>query len=609
MSCFSGIVYWDGRAVPPESLRKMASAATHVAPDGLSISAHEGFGFAHNLLAVDALNGRYRVERSPIRANYIVCDARIDDRMEFVRRLRLQGYPATPDSSDAQLLLAAFAELGEKSVSALRGDFALAIWDSAKRSLFLARDHFGVRPLFYAELNGGVAFASRIESLLALPEVSDELDEIAVGDFLMFGQFADDTLTIYKAIRRVPRACHISFTRDGKRCEQYWAPPTGNRTRYANAADYSHHFYDIFERCVEDRLEGDVIAAEMSGGLDSTSIVAISNKLNASQSNPRKIFTNTFTCQRILPGDEEGRYARIAADYIGVNNRQWAIEDHDQIEAPNCVWELAAEPSINLERANRGLLLHEMMSVGARVLLSGIGGDALFALPTPFPARSQTFEENLERLAELWAHRRAHGSLRGLGLRNKLLPNWARHKGWLPDSFPGWIRRDLALRTGMEARWWDFWKTEARTRDIHEQFARPWFGTYAQPYVDAVQPMRTRFPLWDVRLQEFCAALPLDVVWGKRVMITAMRPLLPAELLNRPKSPVVGDLLRTQFRTGVLSAKALHSDLGSSVREWVDPDALARGVAEYVHREDQISTWEGRAIIAPRCLSMWQNRQ
>jgi Asparagine synthase len=250
-----------------------------------------------------------------------------------------------------------------------------------------------------------------------------------------------------------------------------------------------------------------------------------------------------------------------------------------------------------------------MMSTGARVLLSGIGGDVLFAVPAPFPESGRSLDENLQCVADLWAHRRVNGSLRGLGLRNKLLPSWLRHKGWLPEGFPAWIRRDVALRTGMEERWWNFWQTEARTWDLHQQFARPWFGAYAQPYVDAVQPLRTRFPLWDVRLQEFCAALPLDVVWRKSVMIDAMRPFLPPEILFRPKSPVVGDLLRTQFRSGALNVGALHKRLSGVAQEWIDSNALAEGVNKYVRRVENVSTWEGRAMTAPLCLSMWQNRR
>ena len=415
----------------------MGVASHSSAPDGMTIVTGAGYGLAHNLLTIDPKSTRYQPESTPLNDTYIVADARIDGRAEFIRRLRVNGCHANSAMSDARLLLMAYTCFGEKMLDFLHGDFAFAIWSPTRRSLFLARDQFGIRPLFYAEISGGLAFASRLESLLTLPEVSQELDDIAVGDFLMFGQYADDELTIYKAARRLPRANRMVINSGSKRVEQYWAPPVGNRIRYRNREDYSRHFYDIFERCVEDRLEGDVIAAEMSGGLDSTSIVAVASEMNVMRTSPRQILTHTFTCERLFPHDEEGRLAGVAAERFGVKNRRWAVEDYPKMVAPPCAWERLTEPAIQFDPATRGLITHEIAKCGANILLSGTGGDALYAAPTPFPDLDLGFIDFLQAIADLLEHRHMHGSLRGLGLRTKLLPHWARHRGWRPTTFPG----------------------------------------------------------------------------------------------------------------------------------------------------------------------------
>ncbi len=122
---------------------------------------------------------------------------------ELLRSLAAAGCSAAPAAPDAELLWHAFSRWGEECVQRLRGDFAFAVWDTQKRTLFAARDHFGVKPFFYAQLKNGLLFGNTLTSLRRHPEVSSQLNEQAVGDFLLFGYPLDVAATTFSDVARL----------------------------------------------------------------------------------------------------------------------------------------------------------------------------------------------------------------------------------------------------------------------------------------------------------------------------------------------------------------------------------------------------------------------
>ncbi|MGH9219933.1 MAG: asparagine synthetase B family protein, partial [Vicinamibacterales bacterium] len=278
MSGIAGIVLPAGRAVDVQMLRRMAASMTSRGPDGSDIWIDDSIGFAHTLLRTTdpapgmqpaTLDGRV----------WITADARVDGRADLVRKLEAAGRTAVSPSDDARLILHAYHAWGEHCVDHLLGDFAFAIWDGRSRRLFCARDHFGVKPFFYAEIAGGIVFSNTLDCVRLHPDVGGALNELSIADFLLFGFNHDTSATAFARIRRLPPAHALSGAADAPRVGRYWALPADGRLRYRRSADYVEHFRELLRAAVDDRIRVSGPAIWMSGGLDSTAIAVTAQRL------------------------------------------------------------------------------------------------------------------------------------------------------------------------------------------------------------------------------------------------------------------------------------------------------------------------------------------
>ena len=205
MSAIVGMLFADGRPVDPGDLERMTAPLAHRGPDGKGTWLGGRVGLGHLLLTTtpESQNERLPLERDGLT---ITADARLDNRDELLRALDIS--PAAPDG---ELILAAYGRWGEACPARLLGDFAFAVWDTRRRILFAARDHFGVKPLYYFCSPGVFAFASELKALLPVPFVPRRLDEERVADYLL--SLGEDTeSTFYRDIRRLPPAHTITAT-------------------------------------------------------------------------------------------------------------------------------------------------------------------------------------------------------------------------------------------------------------------------------------------------------------------------------------------------------------------------------------------------------------
>ena len=171
MSGIAGMVVPAGRAIDEPLLRRMAASMAYRGPDGTSTWTGTQAGFAHALLrTTDRPPGPQPTTLDG--CVWITADARIDDRAELLRALEAAGRTEVSDSDDAQLILHAYHAWGEHCVDRLLGDFAFAIWDGRSRRLFCARDHFGIKPFYYAEIDGGIVFSNTLECVRLHPDRS-----------------------------------------------------------------------------------------------------------------------------------------------------------------------------------------------------------------------------------------------------------------------------------------------------------------------------------------------------------------------------------------------------------------------------------------------------
>ena len=293
--------------------------------------------------------------------------------------------------SDTEVLLRLYQAHGPAFVERLRGMFAFAIWDERDRSCFLARDRFGIKPLYYHESGGVLAFASEVRALVASGIVSTTVDAQAAFEFFRTGS-VPEPLTLVKGVRALEAGHHMMWRDGNAKLFRYWhvAFPEIDRiadpvaaTRQALIDSVHHHFVSDVP-----------VGVFLSGGVDSTALVALASKTERAQ---LRTFSLTF------PGTEfdEGPEARQTARHFGTDHHEWAV---DATTARGLVGDfLSAADQPSIDGLNTFTVSRLARRNDAKVVLSGLGGDELFG---GYPS----FRE-VPRLAN-WGHRAASaGSL------------------------------------------------------------------------------------------------------------------------------------------------------------------------------------------------------
>jgi asparagine synthase (glutamine-hydrolysing) len=272
--------------------------------------------------------------------------------------------------SDTECLLHLYAEYGEAMLPHLRGMFAFALWDQARRRLFVVRDRLGKKPLYYAATGGVFAFASEIKSLLTLPVVSRELDWEAV-DHYFSQRFVLGPRTIFRDVKKLLPG-HFLVAEEGKplRVQLYWQPPHADATATAPDLD---ELDELLQTSVRLRLVSDVpVGAFLSGGLDSSMMVALIAKLH-----PRPL--KTFSIGFDVPGAyDEAPFARRVSERFGTQHHARMFTAKDMSNAlPDAVYHLD-EPLADAA-AIPTLLLSRAAAKEVKVVLTGDGADEVFA--------------------------------------------------------------------------------------------------------------------------------------------------------------------------------------------------------------------------------------
>ena len=366
-----GIAGVMGRSVSPvharDCVRLMSSLIGHRGPDGCNDWADDGIGLGHARLAIIDLIAGDQPMRAPSGA-MITYNGEIYNYIELRDELGDAPFRTT---SDTEVILRAYDQLGERCVDKLRGMFAFAIWDPRKQALFIARDRFGIKPFYYAVVDGTFYFASEAKALLPfLKRV--EIDVDGLHDYLSF-QFCLGDKTMFAGIRQLRPAHSGWVTRDGGvQLRKYWD------VEYT--LDWSHDepwFVDQVQSALRDsvrvHLRSDVeVGAYLSGGVDSSLMTVLAREANPQA--PLQGFTGKFT---VGPEFDESRYARAVAQQEDVRLHEIAITEADFVEAmPKVIYHLdypvAGPGSFPQYMVARTVAEH------VKVVLGGQGGDEVF---------------------------------------------------------------------------------------------------------------------------------------------------------------------------------------------------------------------------------------
>ncbi|MEK7834195.1 MAG: asparagine synthetase B, partial [Acidobacteriota bacterium] len=228
MSGIAGIYNLDGRPVDPQLLRQMTDSLIFRGPDAQDIWLDGHIGFGHTMLRTTTESYREHQPCSLDGQVWITADARIDGRVELIQKLQPKVRADLKSATDVELILHAYDVWGEACVEHLLGDFAFAIWDGRQKRLFCARDHFGIKPFFYAKVADHFIFSNTLNCVRLHTAVSDELNEQAVGDFLLFNGNQDLGMSAFADVQRLPPA-HTLVCSEGKLgLRRYWSLPDGD---------------------------------------------------------------------------------------------------------------------------------------------------------------------------------------------------------------------------------------------------------------------------------------------------------------------------------------------------------------------------------------------
>ena len=270
-----GVLNFDGAPVSPAVLQVMTDAIAHRGPDGEGHFTEGGIGLGHRRLAIiDLSEAASQPMTTPDGRFVISYNGEVYNFQELRLELGAAGRVFV-SRSDTEVVLAALAEWGVEALNRFNGMFAFALWDNKTRELLLARDRYGIKPLYYTRVGNTLLFASEIKAFLAYPAYEPQLDPEALVEYFTFQNLFTDR-SLFKGVRILPAGCYLLVGREVGRVERYWDFAVSEPKEKRSADDYAAELDHLFRAAVDSQLVGDVpISAYLSGGIDSGSITSI----------------------------------------------------------------------------------------------------------------------------------------------------------------------------------------------------------------------------------------------------------------------------------------------------------------------------------------------
>jgi asparagine synthase (glutamine-hydrolysing) len=368
-----GIAGWyrrSGRPVPREIIAGQCDRIVHRGPDDSGYYAEGDFGFGMRRLSIIDIAGGHQPIFTPDGRYGIVFNGEIYNHPDLRRELEAAGVPFTTHS-DTETLLAAFAHWGDDAWLRLEGMYAAAIWDRSSRTLTLARDPLGIKPLLLTEQNGGLAFASEIRALRVLPGHEFSIDDRAVHDFFSFGH-VQKPRSIFRQVRSLDPGHLLRIGPDGAASVRAFWEPRFRARKGLSEQEWIEETRTRLTRSVEKHMLADVtVGSFLSGGVDSSAVTAVMSRV---ASRPVKAFTVGFPSTSI---DETEAASRIAK-HLGCEHILLPLEPvptGDMLPAVQAAFDepcaaTSAVPHWHLSR---------LASQHVKVVLCGEGSDEIFA--------------------------------------------------------------------------------------------------------------------------------------------------------------------------------------------------------------------------------------
>jgi asparagine synthase (glutamine-hydrolysing) len=580
---------WKFDEEPPSAgyLAQVESILAPYGPDGSDFYAGGGIHIQYHAFHTNAESRREKQPHSTLSGQVFCWDGRLDNRDELIRQLR---DPVSNDSTDVSIVAAAYERWGRDAFGKMIGDWALSIWDRANRTLILAKDPIGGRHLYYSSDKDRFIWSTVLDPLILLAGHTFSLEEEYLAGWLSF--FPAVHLTPYRGVHSVPPASYVAVENQIVTVKTYWDFDSGKRIRYRADREYEEHFRSLFRESVGRRLRSDTpVLAELSGGMDSSSIVCMADTiLGRGEAETPGLDTLSYYNDSEPNWNERPYFSKVERKrgrtgfHIDVGSEQFcklAFEpDHFAPTPAATGWCSGAAQQFRACLASNG----------NRVVLSGVGGDEVAGgVPTPIPelrdllarARFRTLAHQLKSWAlnkrKPWFHLLFEAARGFLPPELMGVPTHKRPAPWLEPHFVNRHRDALAgyePRLEMFGALPSFQENRSTLDALRRQLASE--GLPSEP------PYEKRYPFLDRDLVGFLYAIPREqlVRPGERrsLMRRALRGLVPDEILNRKRKAYI---TRTPIRAiseewsdlVEMSQRMVSSSLGI-----VDPDRLVRAL-------------------------------
>jgi asparagine synthase (glutamine-hydrolysing) len=554
MCGIAGIVRWDGAPVAEAELRAMCGSMTHRGPDDEGLYLSGGVGLGMRRLSIIDLEGGHQPVANEDRSVWVVFNGEIYNYRALRRDLERRGHVFST-ASDTETIVHLYEEHGVHCVDHLRGMFAIAIWDTRRRQILLARDRLGIKPLYYAESDGELLFASELKPILQLGHVPRTLDWGAVRHLFTFLVTPADQ-SIVSGVKKLEPA-RIAVARNGAslRTERYWDVDFDAR-REATEPELVEELRSLLDEAVALHQVSDVpVGAFLSGGVDSSAVVASMSRLTT---RPVKTFSVGFADADF----SELEPARQVASLFGTEHHELVLEPDVVPLVDDFAWFL--DEPFGDTSAIATYMVSKLAAEHVKVVLTGDGGDEIFA------GYDKYVVEDRERAYDLMPA----GLRRAAGVVGAVMPEGMRGRRFLRHLALNGARRYLDAQSIVHPdELGRLFTPEAGARMAAYD---PWAASIEQlggapDWISAVQygdlqnylpldvltkvdrmtmahSIEARPPLLDHRLVEFAATIPPELRYRdgttKYLFKQALRGVLPDSIIDRRKQGFAVPLAR-----------------------------------------------------------------
>jgi len=582
-----------------ERLASMVISLKHRGADDDGMLIEHGTGLGHCRLAIIDLTGGKQPLANEDNSLHLVANGEIYNYRQLRQDLIKRGH-RFKTRSDCEAIVHLYEDYGPSCVEHLNGMFAFALWDSGRRRLMLARDRFGIKPLYFARTRDALCFASELTAILASGLVPAQIDPVAVYAYLAFG-YVPGPLSIIKSVEKVMPAQTVVFEDGQLRRSDYWRPSIGPAPRSLRVA--VGRLDRLLDQSVKDHLVADVpVGAFLSGGVDSSTIVAMARRHAAMET-----FCVGFPGLAI----DETAHGRRAACHLGTRHHEIALDVDPATLLQQAVAAMdepladsSALPTFAVCRAARRV---------AKVMLSGDGGDEVFggytgryrvaALKAAVP-HPRGFADLLNRLPP-WRSGRRSSMPQLLAMAG--LPETVRHVNERQITTAD--QRRLLMGAEFHRRYEPGLQAVAAAvleacpydHPVHRALWLDLNTSLPDDMLTKVDRMsmahglEVRVPLLDHRLVEFALSLPAHwlvsplPVEGKRILRRLAATMLPAGHLHRPKQGFVVPLnewLSVSFMTLLDDLTATRNGLLSDLIDLKAVEKMRRILPNSRARQD-----------------------